>query len=1078
MDYLYKAFISYKHGNRDSKVAEELQEILEKYIIPEECRIDGKETLGKIFRDEKDLSYTNDLPEEIKKALDASEFLIVICSPETVKSLYVPGEISYFLEHHPQERIRPVLSAGDPKEVFPAVLPMLKEPFGMELSGYPDQKIRKGIKELLSKLCAPLLGMEPDDLVRRELQWKQKRSTFRWSLALAVVSVIVGILLWSNRTIDAKNDELEQMNQTLVQQNNEILLRESEVLTAEALELLNAGDRYSAMETVLAALPAPGETRPMYAAAAQVLFRSISPFQEESKNFVFRDTVLRQGTAVQNFCINADGKLLTTVDQFNNLTCFDTVTGEQRWKTQVYEKYLYEDALVFFCVRWDCVLFFTKEVIAAVNQQTGELLWIMKPKYAASDMIFLRGEDGVFAYFCQEWSNIETSYILVLCSARTGEEVGRIPIVTVPGSLLESSVWMPRGNDGKHWPGAFSTDGRYFAGCYLTKDKRIYYYLVDTLEMTCREIASEASASAYDKVCRILFAGEDDSLVVIRQHPEKSDHLCIERVQLLDGAILWTQEVEGNVYDGVVCMQRSKSLYFASGKELYYLTLSDGEIPYRVEMYDTVVDLYRLEDGFGYLLQNGQTTAGWIGGNGFVDTQRISSELFDMGSCARGQLWNGGSVRLIVEDSSVTGFTMLSEDNGGGYAAMIPQEDDHTVVIQRPIQLTGLQKLEHTAEFPGDSIFDTQYIGEDTLVLFNISVGQIEEGKYQTLVLDPATLALKASYITEKYCLGDNTLYLPDGSSRLKTDYKTITHYDLKTGTASDLIDGYYPTLQIGENQVNTYLLEVSSCRLSENGDVLSAAATEHGIRLWCNGEHLRDVLYPRQILGSDKWFSGVGLHTGANDMVLVSSLSEDGTRLFLVYDVSADCWYEIPTELPFAENFALICGSEAPFFLILDNTGTAYLYDIPTQSLRIAFSTETPQTALINMQMCMDDAYVVVYSNDKDVRIFDLASGEVVFFDRLPWTNSEPLRCCYDPENNRLYLASYDSYETGFCLATDTWFVLTAIPNLLCCNENDGRILQAWSDYKNQKMEIQMQISALPMTEELIEYGHAILGE
>ena len=53
-----------------------------------------------MFRDEDELPISSDLNSDIYTALDRSEFLIVVCTPETPKSMWVRREIEYFQEHH------------------------------------------------------------------------------------------------------------------------------------------------------------------------------------------------------------------------------------------------------------------------------------------------------------------------------------------------------------------------------------------------------------------------------------------------------------------------------------------------------------------------------------------------------------------------------------------------------------------------------------------------------------------------------------------------------------------------------------------------------------------------------------------------------------------------------------------------------------------------------------------------------------------------------------------------------------------------------------------------------------------
>jgi TIR domain len=89
----YRAFISYSH--RDKAWAKWLQTTLESHRIDRD--LVGRETpagpvpksLRPIFRDREDFSAGHSLTEQTIAALEASKFLIVLCSPSAVQSRYV-----------------------------------------------------------------------------------------------------------------------------------------------------------------------------------------------------------------------------------------------------------------------------------------------------------------------------------------------------------------------------------------------------------------------------------------------------------------------------------------------------------------------------------------------------------------------------------------------------------------------------------------------------------------------------------------------------------------------------------------------------------------------------------------------------------------------------------------------------------------------------------------------------------------------------------------------------------------------------------------------------------------------------
>ena len=119
----YDAFISYRHCPFDSCVAAKLHKKLEHYHIPRIIRqLTGRKKISRIFRDKEELPLSSNLTQKIYDALDHSEYLILICSPESKASLWVQREVSYFIEKHGRERVLTVVIKGEPDDVFPEIL--------------------------------------------------------------------------------------------------------------------------------------------------------------------------------------------------------------------------------------------------------------------------------------------------------------------------------------------------------------------------------------------------------------------------------------------------------------------------------------------------------------------------------------------------------------------------------------------------------------------------------------------------------------------------------------------------------------------------------------------------------------------------------------------------------------------------------------------------------------------------------------------------------------------------------------------------------------------------------------------
>ena len=114
----YYAFLSYSH--RDKELAEWLHRELERFRVPHSLA--GRLTangvvprrLAPIFRDQHDLSAADDLGEEIKAALAASQCLILLCSPTAAKSRWTNAEIESFKRTRPEGCVLAAVASGEP----------------------------------------------------------------------------------------------------------------------------------------------------------------------------------------------------------------------------------------------------------------------------------------------------------------------------------------------------------------------------------------------------------------------------------------------------------------------------------------------------------------------------------------------------------------------------------------------------------------------------------------------------------------------------------------------------------------------------------------------------------------------------------------------------------------------------------------------------------------------------------------------------------------------------------------------------------------------------------------------------
>lgn len=120
----YHAFISYRHlDNTESgrQWATWLHQSIETYQVPEELvgKINSRgeeipERIFPVFRDEEALPADADLSNAITRALDNTQFLVILCSPRARASTFVADEIRYFKQLGRSDRIIAAMIDGEP----------------------------------------------------------------------------------------------------------------------------------------------------------------------------------------------------------------------------------------------------------------------------------------------------------------------------------------------------------------------------------------------------------------------------------------------------------------------------------------------------------------------------------------------------------------------------------------------------------------------------------------------------------------------------------------------------------------------------------------------------------------------------------------------------------------------------------------------------------------------------------------------------------------------------------------------------------------------------------------------------
>jgi WD40 repeat protein len=210
--YRYDAFISYRHVEPDRRWAKWLHTALETYRVPKQLvqQRGVPARIERVFRDEEELPASADLNQEIETALRESRFLIVVCSPRAVQSLWVNKEVLRFREMGRHDRILALLIEGGPGESFPPALREIRRTItdsaGMEREEIeeveplaadvrPSRHEARGHLGRMAKLrlLACVLGCRFDDLRQREQERRTRRMAYLSAAGSLLVVAMAGL---------------------------------------------------------------------------------------------------------------------------------------------------------------------------------------------------------------------------------------------------------------------------------------------------------------------------------------------------------------------------------------------------------------------------------------------------------------------------------------------------------------------------------------------------------------------------------------------------------------------------------------------------------------------------------------------------------------------------------------------------------------------------------------------------------------------------------------------------------------------------------------------------------------------
>ena len=1052
MERKYIAFISYKHAERDAAIAKQVHTLIENYVIPKSLRKDSRK-LGIVFRDEEELPISSDLTESICTALDASRYLIVICSPEAKESPWVAREVNYFLKNHDSSNAFVVLANGEPNDVFPYELTHILneetgeyqevEPLAMDVRADSIGASLKKAKANIKKLYAGMLVCSYDSLVQREKMRRMKRFVALAALCAILVGSFIGMLFVKNQELSQKNDELTAAIELA-------LKRESELLVEQAEEAIQEKDMVAAIKYASDALYSEEVDRPYYAAAERALFSAMDVLQAEIDGPLLTKVELKHHSPIEMMTYCAGGASICTIDAYGTVNCYDTASGDMLWNVKIREHSADYNTPVATQIWYDgennIIVCYYDDVLSGLNASTGELSWQTELKNNIECGLFFDEVGKQLAYVEREYfPNLEDylqayyEYNFIVLSTRDGSVLHKVPFerLTENANNFDKACFGKRGDC--HSTGMFiGSDG--FAGTVFRSEEGVdkaFFYTVDLTKDTVIFVENEAVENTLGYM-RTICAGDDRALVLREASYSDVETLTFEQnlfLQCFDvktGTVLWESRIQMEDYipadSNCFVVPQTESMVLAVGNSMYVVENETGEIETSTKLKAEVIEMHSIVDGlFGYTLADGYYAVGWSNQYGLHDSNFYSATV-DLPDTSKVVHYNGGMLQAYFTGNNIDGFSILPIQDGGGSMTYLSQDRCTAYVASA---LPGMKLPDPIPIDTGD--VSTVGMGEfidmtpDGKVLMGPT--SLPEG-YGLSILDTA------NHTFETYAMEDsiNLFSLSNKDVYLTGDGQKILICEKDGGIQSVGLDGSISVIAereevvlqtVGQTNYIATIHRADAARQASDGRILTARSDGKNLEFWMDGGEETSVPLPENVF----WALENGLelysmlHVGENGLVVLSDFaSEDAAEIehFVVYDLASQKWKQIPDAAHGSHKRQIVFGQNSPVFAVYDEDMNIRVYDWNSAEPVHCINAGLPMVSVQKIGMMMDDRYVYVLTEDGRFMIYSIETSEMVFRTIFRYAYSAAYFSNWlDRANERLYLRMD---ANALCVDMRTW--------------------------------------------------------
>lgn len=953
----YDAFISYSHSEPDAFVAGKLHTMLEHYKVPKKIReISGKKKIERVFRDREELPLSANLAMGICEALENSEYLIVICSPRSVKSEWVQREIETFLLTHTKDKVLTLLAEGEPEESFPDSLcyeekilhrPDGKaetvreriEPMAADVRGADHREIEKKLKEEFLRILAPMLGCTYDELKQRHRDYMFRRVIAGVSAAAVLAVGVTAFTLYQAAKTEAQYQEARR--------------NQARYLAGISGDLLDSGDRMGALKTVMAITPDdPDADEPVVPEQMYALNQALYSYQHTDTIIDYKtdrsyelDAQVRAQDGDQQEYLSPDGTAYFCLDQQGTAYVLDVESGTCTWKINPgklkgydggafqYIAPISNNQMVAVSDEQILILDWKKKKVISKIERQGEETKAVNPYYAISGMKLAVTDGQIlwiydleqkacihqieYEYESDRWFiissmvfNEDGSEIAMSAGSPAEENIERGVICV---SLADESITRLSDADsdvmtyaGEHRVAVVQCELVGRAKAYEDKPPcRYYVTMYDTESGECIWTSEDYDVQAISRPCTIQMAsantdGKEQGLIAVS----------------LKDKFLQLDSETGNT----VCSQ-------------VYSSNIAGVRHERDERY-----IVGLEDGRMY-----PAFAGEIIGN--------------VGDLVIGEIHkNIGN----VEYSDAMRSVVRTEESG------------RKVTFCRRVQDTQMKELTFDS-----SCNDIEYIsvpeGDDTATY------RVVEGKDGSIGTVKTLSVLKVGedkVIYEYQCEEDSEI--KDVSICKLENQTCLMFYDKARGeTLVDLDTGKVLWRQLlKESDYQNYAVQcfhqTERCVVYGWRRFIVADMTEDGIDVSNKGGLVDD----EKFVDAENSIDDIAVT--ADDKYVIMEVYDYGSYFLKVWDVEAGKWKKIDgkREYPVGARNRFALGKESPVLAVYTTDGTIDILDLETGNCKQSLASgyyKSMQCAFMNQ-----DQYLLSYGDNQYLTMWDVESGKV----------------------------------------------------------------------------------------------------